>query len=81
MAKKVIQTDKPLSNKVMSTKDFGAFIKYKRTSNGLSIEQAAQLCNINHLTLSKLEKGSQGVRMSTALEVAMMFGLNVLVEE
>lgn len=81
MAKRVIPTDKPLSSQITDTKQFGDFIKYKRTQAGLSLEQAAQLCNINHLTLSKLEKGSDGVRLSTALEVAMMFGLSVSVDE
>jgi len=81
MAKRVIPTDKPLNNQVTDTTQFGDFIKYKRTQAGLSLEQAAQLCNINHLTLSKLEKGSEGVRLSTALDVAMMFGLSVSVEE
>ena len=81
MAKRVIPTDKPTESQIKDTKVFGAFIKYKRTQSGLTLEQAAQLCNINHLTLSKLEKGSEGVRLSTVLEVAMMFGLLVKVEE
>jgi len=81
MAKRVIQTAKPLDTHITDIKQFGDFIKYKRTQAGLSLEQAAQLCNINHLTLSKLEKGSEGVRLSTALSVAMMFGLSISVEE
>ena len=81
MAKRVIPTDKPQSSHIADVKQFGSFIKYKRTQAGLSLEQAAQLCNINHLTLSKLEKGSEGVRLSTALEVATMFGLSISVDE
>ena len=81
MAKRVIPTDKPQSSHITDVKQFGSFIKYKRTQAGLSLEQAAQLCNINHLTLSKLEKGSEGVRLSTALEVATMFGLSISVDE
>ena len=81
MAKRVLPTEKPTNDYITDTKQFGDFIKYKRTQNGLSLEQAAQLCNINHITLSKLEKGSEGVRLSTALEVAKMFGLTISVDD
>ena len=61
-------------------KDFGKHLKYKRTSQGLSLLEASQLCNINTTTLIRLEKGSDGVRFSTALNVAKMFGLKLYLE-
>ena len=80
MAKKVVVSQKPTVKNIKDTETFGKFIKHKRTTAGLSIEEAANLCNINYRTLDKLEKGAEGTRLSTALYVAKMFGLKIGVE-
>ena len=77
MAKKVIQSQIPNSNVISDEKDLGAFIKHRRTSLGYTLEKTAQLCNISYRTLSKLENGFEGTRMSTALYVAKMLGLKI----
>ncbi len=80
MAKKVIVSKEPISNIISDTKIFGDFIKYKRTSLGLSLEETAALCNVNYLTLKKLESGNEGTRLSTALKISKMLGLKTFVE-
>ncbi|PHR72103.1 MAG: transcriptional regulator [Arcobacter sp.] len=80
MAKKVILSKKPTSNIISDTKIFGDFVKHKRTSLGLSLEETAALCNVNHLTLKKLENGNEGTRLSTALKISKMLGLKTFVE-
>ena len=67
MAKNVKLSPEPNSNIILDVKDFGKHLKYKRTSQGLTLVEAAQLCNINTTTLIRLEKGSEGVRLSTAI--------------
>ena len=80
MAKSVKVSTKPTTNVILEVKDFGKFIKFKRTSEGLTLEDASALCNINTRTLIRLEKGSEGVRLSTALHVAKMFGVELILE-
>ncbi len=80
MAKNVKVTSKPNSNIILDIKDFGKHLKYQRTTQGLTLVEAAQLCNINTTTLIRLEKGSEGVRLSTALHIAKMFGLKLILE-
>lgn len=80
MAKNVKISTKPNSSVITDIKDFGKHIKYKRTSQGLTLVEASQLCNINTTTLIRLENGSVGVRLSTALYVAKMFGLKLILE-
>ena len=80
MAKNVKISTIPNSNVITDVKDFRKYLKYKRTSQGLTLVEAAQLCNINTTTLIRLEKGSEGVRLSTALYVAKMFGLKLILE-
>ena len=78
MAKNVKVSIEPNSNVILDVKDFGKYLKFKRTSEGLTLEEASELCNINTRTLMRLEKGSEGVRLSTALHIAKMFGLKLV---
>lgn len=80
MAKNVKISLEPTSNIISDIKDIGKHIKFKRTKEGLSLDETAKLCNINTRTLSRLEKGSEGVRLSTALLVSKMFGLKLILE-
>lgn len=80
MAKVVKVSEKPNNNDIINIKEFGKHIKFKRTNEGLSIEEASALCNINSRTLTRLENGSEGTRLSTALNVAKMFGLKLVIE-
>ncbi|NQY52293.1 MAG: helix-turn-helix transcriptional regulator [Campylobacteraceae bacterium] len=80
MPKKVIVSKEPSSNIISDEKIFGDFIKYKRTSLGLSLEETAGLCNVNYLTLKKLESGNVGTRLSTALKISKMLGLKTFVK-
>jgi len=80
MAKKVIISPEPSSPIITNVKDFGKHIKFNRTREGLTLADAAALCNINKSTLIRLEKGSEGIRLSTALLVGKMFGLKLVLE-
>lgn len=80
MAKNVKLSAKPNDNVISDVKDLGKHIKFHRTKEGLTLDEAAKLCNINTLTLMRLEKGADGVRLSTALLVSKMFGLKLVVE-
>lgn len=80
MAKNVKISIEPDTNIILEVKDFGKHLKFKRTSNGLTLAEVSELCNINTRTLMRLEKGSEGVRLSTALHVAKMFGLKLILE-
>lgn len=80
MAKNVKLSNKPDSNIISSVKDLGKHIKFQRTKEKLTLDETAKLCNISTVTLMRLEKGSQGVRLSTALLVSKMFGLKLVLE-
>ncbi|MDQ1340861.1 MAG: hypothetical protein QG567_2019 [Campylobacterota bacterium] len=77
MAKKVVVSEKPVSKIIESAADVGRIIKYVRTSNGLSIAEAAKLCNISHITFADLEKGKGDVKFSTVWHICHMFGLKI----
>ncbi|WP_428024064.1 helix-turn-helix domain-containing protein [Arcobacter sp.] len=80
MAKNVKVSIEPNTNVILEVKDFGKHLKFRRTKEGLTLAEASELCNINMRTLIRLEKGFEGVRLSTAIHVAKMFGLKVILE-
>lgn len=77
MAKRVIQTSKPESTTILNELDFGLHIKYKRTSLAMSKQELADLCNINYQTIDNIEKGKKGTRLSSALYVSSMLGIEI----
>jgi len=81
MAKVVKDIDKPLSNNIKDENNFAYFIKYKRTSLGISKQELANLCNLNYQTIDNIEKAKKGTRLSSVLYVASMLGLEINCEE
>lgn len=77
MAKKVIQTSKPENTTIHNELDLGLHIKYKRTSLGMSKQELADLCNINYQTIDNIENGKKGTRLSSALFVSNMLGIEI----
>ena len=77
MAKTVTKIDKPTTSIVKDEADFGLYIKYKRTQLNMSKQELADLCNINYQTVDNIEKGKLGTRLSSALYVASMLGVEI----
>ncbi len=81
MAKRVIASKRPTSNIIKTEEDLANFIKYKRTNSGSTIKEMSDMLNINSKTLSKMEIGKVGTRLSTAIYVANMLGLEIIIRE
>jgi len=77
MAKTVTKIDKPTTSFVKDEADFGLYIMYKRTQLNMSKQELADLCNINYQTVDNIEKGKLGTRLSSALYVASMLGVEI----
>jgi DNA-binding XRE family transcriptional regulator len=77
MAKTVTKIDKPATSTVKDEADFGLHIMYKRTQLNMSKQELADLCNINYQTVDNIEKGKLGTRLSSALYVASMLGVEI----
>lgn len=54
---------------------FGDQLKKIREERGYSYRQMAQLCDVDHSQISKIEKGKVDIQITTVLELAK--GLNV----
>lgn len=54
---------------------FGKQLNYHRTKRGLSYRKLAQLCDVDHSKISKIEKGKINIQLLTIIELSK--GLNV----
>jgi y4mF family transcriptional regulator len=66
---------------IKTSKDLGTAIRRKRKQDGLSLMDAAALCNVGYRFLSDLENGKPTVRMEKVLQVIKMLGLHLELKE
>jgi HTH-type transcriptional regulator / antitoxin HipB len=62
---------------VRSAVDIGAAIRKKRKEDGLTLADAAGLCNVNYRFLSDLENGKATAQLGKALQVLHALGIEI----
>ncbi len=80
MAKRVKALPTPQQEGFLTKELLGQFIRARRTQEGLKMHDVAMLCGISIATLTNIEKAEASVRIDTALHVAQMLGIKILVE-
>ena len=77
MAKNVKISKKPVDSKIKDARDIGNVIKYKRTSLGLTRQEAADFCNISYVTLQNIENATKEAGISNILKVMTRLGIEI----
>lgn len=80
MAKRVKPLPTPKQEGFLTKELLGQFIRARRTQEGLKMHDVAMLCGISIATLTNIEKAEASVRIDTALHVAQMLGIRIMVE-
>jgi len=80
MAKRVKPLPTPQQEGFLTKELLGQFIRAKRTQEGLKMHDVAMLCGISIATLTNIEKAEASVRIDTALHVAQMLGIKIVIE-
>ena len=70
-----------MKKSVRSVSDIGAEVRRKRKSDGLTLVDAAGLCNVNYRFLSDLENGKPTARLDKVLQVLAALGLELDITE
>ncbi|THB68025.1 MAG: XRE family transcriptional regulator [Gammaproteobacteria bacterium] len=83
MAKTVISKEKPDLSAPVNMEILGKYVRYKRTSIGMTLEDAASLCSLSKQAYNNVEKGSGNIRVQTLFAVLNSLGikLNILDKE
>lgn len=77
MAKQVKPTAFPDVSSIENPKILGAFIRAKRTSLALRIEDCAALCGIGINTLSRIENGNDNCTLGATFKVLNGLGFHL----
>lgn len=62
---------------VRSAVDIGAAIRKKRKEDGLTLADAAGLCNVNYRFLSDLENGKATAQLGKVVQVLHALGIEI----
>ena len=80
MAKRVIATKSPNIDPPVNMKRLGEFVRFKRTSLDLTIENAASLCGVSKQALNNIELGVDSVKLVTLFKVLNQLGVSLWLE-
>jgi transcriptional regulator with XRE-family HTH domain len=80
MSKTVKPTQIPKPQKLADAETLGLFVRAMRTQAGMGIHEAAAFCGVAVNTLSKIERASGDVRLSSILTVCKMLGITLNIE-
>ncbi len=80
MAKRVIATKAPNLDLPVDMSRLGEFVRFKRTSLDLTIENAASLCGVSKQAMSNIELGVDSVKLATLFKVINQLGISLWLE-
>lgn len=80
MSKSVIPLPIPAPQQLIDAETLGRFIRARRTQTGMGIHEAAAFCGVAVGTMTKIERASGDVRLSTVLNVCRMLGVTISIE-
>lgn len=77
MSKRVVITKKPDLNIQVNMRRLGQFIRFRRTSMGMTIETAASICGVSKQAFSNVESGLMTVKAKTIFKVLDCLGVTL----
>ena len=79
--RQVTQSTKPDLSNPVDMKTLGAMVRYRRTSLGITLEDAAGLCGLSKQAYNNVEKGLLTVKVDTLFKVLSAFGVALFLQE
>ena len=64
-------------DKMLETRHYGRKIRNLRENRGLTLIQAAELCNLSDRGLADIELGVSDPKLSTVLSIAQAYGMDL----
>lgn len=81
MARSITITPKPDLSRANNMATIGALVRHKRTMLGITLEDAASLCQLSKQAYNNVEKGLESVRVETLLKVLDALGIQLTVSD
>ena len=77
MAKRIVVTPEPEQKDRLNAELLGRWVRFVRTSVGLSIEDAAALAGVSKQSFSDLEYGKAGCRIGIMMKILGSLGIEL----
>ncbi|GGD69571.1 helix-turn-helix domain-containing protein [Lacimicrobium alkaliphilum] len=81
MAKKVTIAKKPDLSQPADMRILGQFIRHRRTSLNMTLEDAASLCGLSKQAYSNVERGVNNIRVETLFKALDALGVFLTIQE
>ena len=81
MTKQVVISKKPDITDPIDFAVLSQFVRHKRTSLDMTLEDAASLCNLSKQAYSNVEKGISNIRVETLFKVLVALGIALSIVE
>jgi transcriptional regulator with XRE-family HTH domain len=81
MARNITITPKPDLSETNDMTTIGNLVRHKRTALGITLEDAASLCQLSKQAYNNVEKGLESVRVETLLKVLDALGIQLTVSD
>ena len=65
---------------VKSNQELGKLLKERREKLGITQKQLADICDLSHNGISRIEIGNSDIKLSTLLKIAKIIGINLIIE-
>ena len=65
---------------VKSNQELGKLLKERREKLGIIQKQLADICDLSHNGISRIEIGNSDIKLSTLLKIAKIIGINLIIE-
>lgn len=81
MARSVVATPKPDLSKPADMPLLGAFLRHRRTSLNMTLEDAAALCGVSKQAYNNIELGAETIKVETLFKVMAAFGITLSIND
>ncbi len=81
MPRRVIATEKPNLSTPLDMRLLGQWVRFRRTSLDITLEDAAGLCGLSKQAYSNVEKGVENIRADTLFKVLGAMGIKLKIQE
>lgn len=81
MGKQITVSEKPDISGPLDMRTIGEYVRYKRTSNKITLEDAASLSGLSKQAYNNVEKGIENIRIETLLKVCTALGIKLFIQD
>jgi transcriptional regulator with XRE-family HTH domain len=69
-----------LKLEIKNNQELGKILKQRREKLAITQKQLADICDLSHNGISRIEIGHSDIKLSTLLKISKIIGINLIIE-